>query len=59
MTEDNGQRTIRFEDQGALDTFIAMSDLTDEEAETLRENVEQFGFGTPVPLPTEPEDDEI
>ena len=44
-------RTLTFDDEGALDTFIAMTDLTTEEVQELRENVEQFGFGTPVPHP--------
>lgn len=48
---DEETRTLTFDDEGALDTFIAMTDLTDDEAEELRENVEKFGYGTPVPHP--------
>ncbi|UBF23054.1 hypothetical protein HCTV-16_gp71 [Haloarcula virus HCTV-16] len=51
MMTDEKPRTLTFDDEGALDTFIAMTDLTDEEVEELRENVEQFGYGTPVPHP--------
>lgn len=50
MTDDD-TRTLTFDDEGALDTFIAMTDLTSEEVDELRENVEQFGYGTPVPHP--------
>jgi len=57
--EDTGQRTIKFEDEGALDTFIAMSGLRGDDADELREKVEKHGYGTPIPLPDEPEDDEI
>lgn len=62
MTDDNkdeGQRYIKFEDEGALDTFIAMSGLRGEEAEELREEVEEHGYGEPILLPDEPEDNEI
>ncbi|AGM11679.1 hypothetical protein HCTV5_70 [Halovirus HCTV-5] len=56
--EDTGQRTIKFEDEGALDTFIAMSGLRGEQADDLREKVEKHGYGTPIPIP-EPDDEEI
>jgi hypothetical protein len=51
MTDDKRQRTIKFDDEGALDTFIAMSGLRGEEAEDLREKVEKHGYGTPIPIP--------
>lgn len=57
--DDTGQRTIKFEDEGALDTFIAMSGLRGDAADELREKVEEHGYGTPIPLPDEPSDDEI
>lgn len=53
--EDTGQRTIKFEDEGALDTFIAMSGLRGEQADELRERVEEHGYGKPIPIP---EDDD-
>ncbi|AGC34440.1 hypothetical protein HVTV-2_gp70 [Haloarcula virus HVTV-2] len=57
MTEDEGQRYIKFDDEGALDTFIAMSGLRGEQADELREKVEEHGYGEPIPIP-EPENDE-
>lgn len=58
MSEEERRPTIKFDDEGALDTYIAMSDLTEEQVETLRESVEKFGYGTPIPVP-DPSDDEI
>lgn len=59
MTDEHiEKRTMKFEDKGALDTYIAMSGLADEDATELREKVEKFGYGTPVPVPEEPENDE-
>jgi len=59
MTDENtGQRTIKFEDEGALDTFIAMSGLRGEQADDLREKVEKHEYGTPIPIP-EPDGEDI
>lgn len=55
MTDDEGQRYIKFDDEGALDTFIAMSGLRGEQADELRERVEEHGYGNPIPIP---EDDD-
>jgi len=55
MTDDEGQRYIKFDDEGALDTFIAMSGLRGEQADELRERVEGHGYGNPIPIP---EDDD-
>ena len=51
--EDTGQQTITFDDEGALDMFIAMAELDDGSAENLREAVEEHGYGEPIPLPDE------
>lgn len=48
---DTAEKTVTFEDRGALDTFIAFSTLTDEQAEELREAVEKEGYGNPVEVP--------
>ena len=53
MTEDTEQQTITFDDEGALDMFIAMAELDDGSAENLREAVEEHGYGEPIPLPDE------
>ena len=51
--EDTEQQTITFDDEGALDMFIAMAELDDGSAENLREAVEEHGYGEPIPLPDE------
>jgi len=60
MTENNdGEKYIKFEDEGALDTFIGMSGLRDEQVDELRERVKEHGYGHPIPVPDEPVDNDV